>query len=109
MRLWRNFTVAFFLLYSSIDDNEKSFSEFYDRINSNIDYFESINPEQINGTEEKMVTIKIGQEDVNFSGMSLLINFSIPNYYFHLTTAYAILRHSGVELGKQDFLGKLFD
>ena len=94
---------------TATEDNEKSFAEFYDRINSNIAYFKSITPEQIDGTEDKAVTVKLRKQDVNFSGMSLLLNFSIPNLYFHMTTAYNILRHNGVELGKQDFLGKLDD
>ncbi len=90
---------------SSVEDNEKTFAEFYDRINNTIAYLESVKPEQVDGTEEKPLTVKVRGHDMDFQGINFLLGFSLPNVYFHITTAYNILRHNGVELGKLDFLG----
>jgi len=91
----------------AIEDNETSFLELGDRLRKTISYLETFTPEQINGTEEKEITLPIGKDiTMTFAGMPYLIYFILPNLYFHVTTAYNILRHSGVELGKMDFLGK---
>ncbi len=90
----------------SIEDNEKTFSELYDRIKLTIAYIESIKPEQIDGTEDKPITLEVRGIELNFTGMNFLRFFSIPNFYFHVTTAYNILRHNGADIGKLDFLGK---
>jgi len=66
---------------------------------------EGFTPGQIDGTEEAAVTLKVGGRDKAFKGLPYLLEFVLPNVYFHTTTAYAILRHGGVELGKADFLG----
>jgi uncharacterized protein len=66
---------------------------------------ESVNAEQINGTEDKMIQVKTRHREMNFSGQTYLLNYVLPNFYFHVTTAYAILRHNGVDVGKGDFLG----
>ncbi len=91
----------------SMEDNEKTFSEFYERIDKTISYLESIEPGQVDGTEEKPISMEIRGHTLNFEGMNFLLYFSLPNVYFHVTTAYDILRHNGVELGKMDFLGDL--
>lgn len=91
------------------DDNERTFADFYARINNTIDFLKSIKPEQIDGTEDKPISFEIRGNTVNFTGMQMLLYFSLPNIYFHVTTAYNILRHNGIELGKPDFLGKLQD
>jgi len=60
----------------------------------------------VDGSEEKEIALKIGGSDMKFKGMEYLLGFAHPNFYFHVTTAYDILRHNGVEIGKKDFLGK---
>jgi uncharacterized protein len=87
-------------------DTETTFPELIDRIQRTITYLETLTPESIDGSETKTITIPMGKESITFEGMSYLIYFILPNLYFHVTTAYNILRHSGVELGKLDFLGK---
>ena len=67
--------------------------------------YQAIKPEQIDGSEDKEITMKFASGERKFSGQSLLLNFCLPNFYFHATTAYDILRQSGVELGKRDFMG----
>ena len=64
-----------------------------------------IKPAQIDGTEDKDITLKLGANERKFTGQALLLNFILPNFYFHVTTAYDILRHNGVELGKRDYIG----
>lgn len=92
---------------TSVEDNEKTFAELYDRINNTVSYLESIQPEQIDGTEGRPLTVKLRGHTINFQGMEFLLHFSMPNIFFHVTTAYNILRYNGVELGKPDFLGDL--
>jgi uncharacterized protein len=87
-------------------DTETTFPELIDRLQKTIDYLKEFTPAQIDGTEEKEITLPVGKETMKFAGMPYLLYFILPNVYFHVTTAYGILRHSGVELGKADFLGK---
>jgi uncharacterized protein len=87
-------------------DTETTFPELIDRIQRTIAYLETLTPESIDGSETKTIILPMGKESITFEGMSYLISFILPNLYFHVTTAYNILRHSGVELGKLDFLGK---
>ncbi len=86
------------------DDNEKTFEEIRARVAKTITFIESFKPDQINGTEDRQVTLKVGGQDKTFTGMPYLIGFAWPNFYFHLVTAYNILRHNGVEIGKRDYL-----
>jgi hypothetical protein len=86
-------------------DDETTFNELKARIAKTLDYVESIKPAQIDGSEERDITIPIGGKPTSFKGQAYLVNFALPNFYFHMTTAYAILRHNGVEIGKRDFLG----
>jgi hypothetical protein len=67
---------------------------------------DGLSPEQIDGKEDEAITFKLRGQDVTFSGREFLLNFVLPNIYFHITTAYNILRHNGVELGKPDYLGQ---
>ena len=90
----------------SMEDNETTFPELIARLQKTIDYLQQFTPTQINGSEEKEITLPVGKETMKFAGMSYLLYFILPNVYFHVTTAYGILRHCGVELGKADFLGK---
>jgi uncharacterized protein len=87
-------------------DDETTFPQLIDRLNATIAYLETITPAQIDGTENKRIDLPIGKHSIEFAGMPYLISFILPNLYFHATTTYNILRHSGVELGKIDFLGK---
>jgi hypothetical protein len=89
----------------SMPNTEASFAELKTRLNKTIEYCKTFKPAQIDGTEDKDITIKLGSNERKFTGYGLLQNFILPNFYFHCTTAYDILRHCGVELGKRDFMG----
>jgi hypothetical protein len=87
------------------DDIEKTFGELKARIAKTIAYVETFKPAQIDGTEEKDIEIRAGGREMKFKGLPFLLDFAYPNFYFHITTAYDILRHRGVAIGKMDFLG----
>lgn len=89
------------------EDVEQTFDELKARIAKTIAFIETIRPEQIDGSEEKDITVKLGKQEYRFRGMQYLLNWALPNFYFHATTAYNILRHNGVEIGKKDFVGEL--
>jgi len=86
------------------EDNEQSFDELRARVAKTIAFVESIKPEQIDGSEEKSIALKVGGREMSFVGQPYLIGFAWPNFYFHLVTAYNILRHNGLEIGKRDYL-----
>jgi hypothetical protein len=88
------------------EDNETTFPELIERLRKTIAYLNTLKPEQIDGSERKKVTLKVRDEMMTFDGLTFLLNRALPNLYFHVSTAYAILRHSGVEIGKKDYLGK---
>lgn len=89
-------------------DTEQSFAELHARIAKTLDFINTIQPEQINGSEERDVVVYKGSPyEMQFQGQAYLLHFGLPNFLFHVTTAYAILRHNGVEIGKDDFLGKI--
>ena len=90
-----------------IEDNEKTFEELHSRIIKVISYLNQIKPEQINGTEKKDINFTVGQLKFDFKGLEFLQSFVIPNIYFHLTIAYAILRNNNFNIGKKDYLGSL--
>jgi uncharacterized protein len=87
------------------EDNEVTFADFQARIDKTIAYVATISAAQIDGQEERDINITIAGKPVTFKGLPYLVHFALPNFYFHLTTAYAILRHNGVDIGKGDFLG----
>ena len=87
------------------EDVETSFPELKARIAKTVDFVKSFKPEQLDGAEDKNIHLKLGTREVNFTGMQYLFGHALPNFYFHVTTAYNILRHNGVELGKRDYLG----
>lgn len=87
------------------DDNETSFAELQARIDKTIAFIDSITAQQLDGSEAKDVTITIRKVDLTFTGVDYVTKWVMPNVYFHVTTAYNILRHNGVVLGKSDFLG----
>ena len=86
-------------------DEEASFAELYARLQKAIDYCGSFTPSQIDGSERKVVTLKRASGDVTYEGLPYLLEYVQPHVYFHCVTAYAILRHCGVPIGKQDFIG----
>jgi hypothetical protein len=87
------------------EDNEQSIADLKARIAKTIDFIQGFKPEQIDGTEDKDIIVKRGEKETHYKGMQFLLGHAIPNVYFHTTTAYAILRHNGVEVGKRDYLG----
>jgi hypothetical protein len=89
----------------SFEDNEISFADLQERISKTIKFLQTIKPEQIDGKEELEISYFQHGRDRNFIGLPYLLNWILPNLYFHITTTYAILRHNGVEIGKKDYLG----
>ena len=87
------------------EDTEKTLEELKARIAKTIAYLQSFQPAQIDGTEDKEIVIKRGDKETRYTGMQFMLGHAVPNFYFHVTTAYAILRHNGVEIGKRDYLG----
>lgn len=88
-------------------DDEKSFDELKARIAKTLDYVKGFKAGDIDATADKDVTFPIGpQQTLTLKGAQFLVHFVLPNFYFHATTAYDILRHNGVEIGKRDFLGR---
>lgn len=91
----------------SFPDDEKTFADLHKRIQKTVSFLQSVKPEQIDGTEAKPVSFKGGQTELKFTGESYLLSFVLPNFYFHVTTAYDILRHKGVPLNKRHYLGRI--
>jgi len=89
----------------SYEDNEVTFSELQARIAKTKSFLESVSAAQIDGSEDHQVKVKFGSRELSFLGQAYLFDFVIPNFHFHLTTTYAILRHHGVEIGKKDYTG----
>lgn len=87
------------------EDNEKTFGDLKERIAKTIAFIKSVDPASIDGSEDREIVLKLGPNEVRFTGMQYLLGFVLPNFYFHVATAYGILRHNGVELGKRDFIG----
>jgi len=87
-------------------DTEASFAELQARIAKTMNFLNSLKQEQIEGSEGRAITLANRFGTLEFTGLDYLVGFVLPNLYFHSATAYNILRHCGVELGKQDFLGK---
>ena len=88
------------------EDTEQTLPELRARIDKTVAFIDGFKPAQLDGTEEKEIVMKMRAGEVKFAGLQYLMGFAYPNFYFHLTTAYNILRHNGVEIGKRDFLGK---
>lgn len=88
----------------SYPDTEKSIPELKERIAKTLAFLDTIKPEQMHGSETREISLKVGPNDMTFTGQDYLLHFAMPNFYFHATTAYAILRHNGLEIGKRDFM-----
>jgi hypothetical protein len=87
------------------EDTEKTFDELQARIAKTLAFIATVKAAQIDGTEDKEIMLKLQGKDVASKGMAYLLGRAWPNFYFHVTTAYNILRHNGVDLGKGDFIG----
>jgi hypothetical protein len=87
------------------EDTEQTLTELKARIAKTIDFIKTLKPTQIEGSEDKEIALKLGGREVKFTGIQYLLGHATPNFYFHVTTAYDILRHNGVELAKRDFIG----
>ena len=88
------------------EDTEQTFDELKARIAKVIDFIGTVKPAQVDGTEDKELGLRLGGQERRFQGMQYLLGFVHPNFYFHVTTAYGILRHNGVEIGKRDYIGE---
>ena len=88
-------------------DEEKSFAELKARIAKTMKFVESIAPKNIDSSEGRDITLTVGGQEMHFKGEPYLVHFALPNFYFHATAAYAILRRCGVEVGKRDFIGMI--
>jgi hypothetical protein len=87
------------------EDTERTIDELKARIAKTLDFVSSVEAAEIEGSEDRQVTLTIGGKPRTFGGQRYLLHFALPNFYFHVTTAYDILRHKGVPLGKRDFMG----
>jgi len=88
------------------EDTERTFPELKARIDKTLAFLGGIGETALEGSEGRQITLRVGGGDMTFSGADYLLYFVLPNFYFHLTTAYDILRHNGVEIGKRDFVGR---
>ena len=88
------------------EDDEKTFPELCERLQKTINFLQTFTPDQIDGSENRTITLTRGSQSTTFLGLPYLLHHALPNFYFHVTTAYNILRHNGLEIGKRDFLGK---
>lgn len=87
------------------EDTEQSFEELMARLAKTIAFVESFAAAQIDGSEERQIELKAGGRELSFQGLTYLLGYALPNFHFHLVTAYNILRHNGVEIGKRDYIG----
>jgi len=88
-------------------DDESTFEEIHQRLAKAIEFLSGFNAEDFEGGLERTIHLQLGPEKATFSGTDYIRNFVLPNFYFHVTTAYNLLRHNGVAIGKRDFLGIL--
>lgn len=88
------------------EDVEKTFEELDARVAKTIAYIKEVDAAKLDGSDSRTVTLNLPSGALEFEGLDYLFNFGLPNFYFHLTTAYGILRHNGVEIGKFDYLGR---
>jgi uncharacterized protein len=86
-------------------DDETTFDALQARIAKTIAFMQSVSAAQIDGSDDRIITLKLGSEEKTFRGEPYLLGFALPNFFFHVAMAYAILRHAGVEIGKLDYLG----
>ncbi len=87
------------------EDNEKTLADLKARIAKTIAYVQTFSAGQIDGSEDRAIVVKRGDKETHYKGLQFLLGHATPNFYFHVTTTYNILRHNGVEIGKRDYLG----
>lgn len=89
------------------DDSEKTLSDLKRRIAETLEVLDEAKAEPMEAAADKAFTIKAGPRELNFTGREYLLHFALPNFYFHCATAYGILRHNGLEIGKRDFMRRM--
>ena len=89
------------------EDTEKTLVELQARIAKTLAFVQRVTPAQLDGTEDKDIVVKRGDTETHYKGMQFLLGNALPNFYFHVTTAYNILRHNGIEIGKRDYIGNV--
>ena len=89
------------------DDTEKTFADLKARLAKTVTFVQSFKPSDIDGSEDREINLTLGEHKMSFRGQPYLVRFVVPNFYFHCTTGYDILRHCGVDLGKRDFIGTI--
>jgi uncharacterized protein len=87
------------------EDNETTLADLKARVAKTVAFLQTVKASQVDGTEDKDIVIKRGDKETHYKGMQFLLGHAVPNFYFHVTTTYAMLRHNGVEVGKRDYLG----
>ncbi|MDX6021402.1 DUF1993 domain-containing protein [Scandinavium sp. V105_16] len=90
-----------------MDDNESTFAQLHERIAATVAFMKSVQDSQLDGDDERPIMVQAREHQLHFTARSYVFQFAVPNFYFHTTTAYGILRQAGVPLGKRDFLGKI--
>lgn len=88
-------------------DDEKTFDELNTRIARTIEYVSGVSAGEFENSADRPISLKLGRSQLDLQGKSYLLTFALPNFFFHVTTAYGILRHCNVEIGKSDFLGEI--
>ena len=88
-------------------DNEASFEELQERLKKTVDFLKTLKPEQFDNAETREITVPSGGQPKTFQGLTYLVHSVLPQFYFHVTTAYLLLREGGVEIGKKDFVGQI--
>ncbi|NEX60532.1 DUF1993 domain-containing protein [Noviherbaspirillum galbum] len=92
----------------SFEDNEATFAELRARIDKTLAFIDGIRPEQMEGSETRQITLNPGTpRERSFNGQVYLTQFGLPQFFFHVTTAYALLRHNGLPIGKKDYIGNV--
>jgi hypothetical protein len=86
------------------EDVEKTFPELLARIDRTLEFLGTLAPSQIDGQEARTITLTVAGNPMTFAGQPYLLHFALPNFFFHVTTVYAILRHNGIDVGKRDFV-----
>lgn len=88
------------------EDTETTIAELIARVDKTVDYLKGFKATQIDGSEDRNIVLKTPRGDLSFTGLAFLRHWALPNFYFHVVTAYNLLRHNGVEIGKADYLGR---